>query len=60
MIDVGRGTGLCLPDLLNKVGFTGHIVGIDQSPAMLSLARERAAAEGWGNLSHLLVNGKTG
>lgn len=51
VLDVGCGTGLCLPELLDKVGFAGHIVGIDQSPAMLSLARERAAAEGWGNLT---------
>ena len=53
VIDVGCGTGLCLPDLVNKVGFAGHVVGIDQSPTMLSLARERAAAKGWSNLTFL-------
>ena len=41
VLDVGCGTGLCLPLLRDKVGPTGTIVGIDASEQMLRLARDR-------------------
>ena len=37
-LDVGCGTGLCLPLLRHKVGRTGGIVGIDESEQMLQVA----------------------
>ena len=37
-LDVGCGTGLCLPLLRHKVGPSGTIVGIDASAQMLEVA----------------------
>ena len=47
VIDVGCGTGLSLPLLHRAVGATGHVVGIEQSPEMLELARQRVREQGW-------------
>ena len=51
VFDVGCGTGLSLPLLQPGVGATGRIVGIEQSPEMIALARERAARHGWSNVA---------
>jgi SAM-dependent methyltransferase len=51
VLDVGCGTGLCFPMLLDKVGRHGHIVGIDASPHMLAVARDRVAQHGWCNIT---------
>ena len=50
VLDVGCGTGLCLPLLHDKVGPTGRIVGIDASEQMLQVAADRVAAHGWDNV----------
>jgi demethylmenaquinone methyltransferase/2-methoxy-6-polyprenyl-1,4-benzoquinol methylase len=50
VLDIGCGTGLCLPLLRDKVGAGGTIVGIDASEQMLRLARDRVAARGWANV----------
>ena len=50
VLDVGCGTGLCLPMLHDKVGATGTIVGIDASEQMLQLAADRVTAHGWDNV----------
>jgi ubiquinone/menaquinone biosynthesis C-methylase UbiE len=50
VLDVGCGTGLCLPFLLERVGPEGVIVGVDASPEMLEVAAERASAHGWRNV----------
>jgi SAM-dependent methyltransferase len=50
VLDVGCGTGLCLPLLQRKVGASGMIVGIDESEQMLQVAGERVAAHGWDNV----------
>ena len=50
VLDVGCGTGLCLPSLQQKVGPTGTIVGIDASEEMLEVAASRVAAQGWDNV----------
>ncbi len=50
VLDVGCGTGLCLPLLQRKVGASGVIVGIDESEQMLQVAGERVAAHGWDNV----------
>ena len=38
VLDVGCGTGFCLPLLQQKVGPTGAIIGIDASEQMLQVA----------------------
>jgi ubiquinone/menaquinone biosynthesis C-methylase UbiE len=50
VLDVGCGTGLCLPLLQPKVGRTGAIIGIDASEQMLEVAADRIAAHGWDNV----------
>ena len=50
VLDVGCGTGLCLPLLHDKVGPTGTIVGIDASEQMLQVAADRVTAQGWDNV----------
>ena len=44
VLDVGCGTGLSLPALAAAVGASGRVVGIEQSPEMIALARRRVAA----------------
>ncbi|MGD0928376.1 MAG: methyltransferase domain-containing protein [Streptosporangiaceae bacterium] len=51
VLDVGCGTGLCHDSLLDKVGPQGGVVGIEESPEMVAVARERIEQEGWGNVS---------
>jgi demethylmenaquinone methyltransferase/2-methoxy-6-polyprenyl-1,4-benzoquinol methylase len=50
VIDVGCGTGLCFPFLLERVGPAGAVVGVDAAPEMLEIAAERASAHGWRNV----------
>jgi demethylmenaquinone methyltransferase/2-methoxy-6-polyprenyl-1,4-benzoquinol methylase len=50
VLDVGCGTGLSLPMLRAGVGAAGRVIGVEVSPDMLRLARERAAREGWRNV----------
>jgi SAM-dependent methyltransferase len=50
VLDVGCGTGLCLPALREKVGSTGTVVGIDRSEEMLTLAGDRVRRHGWSNV----------
>ena len=38
VLDLGTGTGVLVPYLVEKVGEKGHVVGIDLSDGMLSLA----------------------
>ena len=51
VFDVGCGTGLSLPLLEPGVGVAGRIVGIEQCPEMIQLARERVARHGWNNVA---------
>jgi ubiquinone/menaquinone biosynthesis C-methylase UbiE len=50
VLDVGCGTGLCFPYLLERVGPTGAVVGVDAAPEMLGVAAGRASAQGWRNV----------
>ena len=43
-LDIGVGPGLLAYDLARMVGDDGRVVGVDVSPAMLTLARTRLAA----------------
>ncbi len=51
VLDVGSGTGLCSSLLRDKVGAQGGVVGIEESPEMAAVARERIAGEGWRNVT---------
>lgn len=51
VLDVGCGTGLCLGMLRDKIGSSGRVVGIDESPHMIELAAERAADHDWDNVT---------
>ena len=50
MLDVGSGTGLSIPLLEAGVGPQGRIIGVESSPSMMTLARERVRAAGWSNV----------
>ncbi len=47
VIDLGCGTGLSLPLLVDAVGPGGQVIGVDASPHMLARARRRVEAAGW-------------
>jgi trans-aconitate methyltransferase len=51
VLDVGCGTGLCCGLLREKVGPQGAVVGIEESPEMVAVAREHIASEGWRNVT---------
>lgn len=50
VIDLGCGTGLCFPLLVDKIGPNGRLVGVDISSEMLSVAEERVKSFGWNNV----------
>jgi demethylmenaquinone methyltransferase/2-methoxy-6-polyprenyl-1,4-benzoquinol methylase len=50
VLDVGCGTGLCFEQLVDRIGPTGTVVGVEPAAAMLELAAERVAARGWPNV----------
>jgi ubiquinone/menaquinone biosynthesis C-methylase UbiE len=55
VIDVGCGTGLSFALLEQRVGKSGRIIGLELSPDMLDVARERVKRHGWSNIT--LVEG---
>jgi len=46
VFDIACGTGPMLAEIARRVGPRGRVVGIEQSPEMLALARERVRCEG--------------
>lgn len=50
VVDVGCGTGLSFKALRNQVGPDGTVIGIEQSPEMLAVARGRVEHHGWENI----------
>jgi demethylmenaquinone methyltransferase/2-methoxy-6-polyprenyl-1,4-benzoquinol methylase len=50
VLDVGCGTGRNFPWLVDRVGPTGTVVGLDPAEKMLSLARQRSTTHGWNNV----------
>ncbi len=55
VLDVGCGTGLSLALLRERVGDSGRVYGIDQSPDMVERARARIAANAWLNVELALT-----
>jgi ubiquinone/menaquinone biosynthesis C-methylase UbiE len=53
VLDIGCGTGLSFAPLLERIGPSGRIVGVDPSPDMLALARTRIARNGWSGVAVL-------
>jgi ubiquinone/menaquinone biosynthesis C-methylase UbiE len=51
VVDVGCGTGLSFPNLAERIGRNGHLIGIEPSPAMMAQARRRVACAGWRNVT---------
>ena len=51
VLDIGCGTGLSFPAIERSIGATGSIIGIEQSPDMIELARTRANENGWENVT---------
>lgn len=51
VLDAGCGTGLSFPLLLDAIGPGGVVIGVEQSPDMLALARQRMFAAGWSNVT---------
>lgn len=53
VVDVGCGTGLCLPLLRERIGAEGSIIAVDESGPMLDIARARVEHFGWSNVSFI-------
>lgn len=50
VVEVGCGTGLNFPYLLQAIGDSGRLIGIDFTDAMLKKAKERIQRNGWRNV----------
>jgi demethylmenaquinone methyltransferase/2-methoxy-6-polyprenyl-1,4-benzoquinol methylase len=50
VLDVSCGPGLNLPALRERVGPSGLIIGIEESPELLEVARHRVRLRGWRNV----------
>lgn len=51
VLDAGCGTGLSFPLLLDLIGPSGTVMGVESSAEMLALARARCTAAGWQNVT---------
>lgn len=50
VLELGCGTGLNFPLILEKIGPQGKIIGVDISPGMLEVARQKARRNHWSNI----------
>jgi arsenite methyltransferase len=53
VIDVCSGTGLSFAQIIARIGPTGRIIAIEQSPQMMRAAHRRAAAGGFSNITFI-------
>jgi len=51
VLDAGCGTGKSFELLLERVGREGHVVGVDQSPEMIAIAKNLVISKGWTNVT---------
>lgn len=49
-LEIGCGTGRNFEHLVNAVGESGSVIGVDASPGMLAEARKLISRRGWGNV----------
>jgi ubiquinone/menaquinone biosynthesis C-methylase UbiE len=52
-LEIGAGTGRNFPYLVEAVGPSGTVIGVDASPGMLAEARKLIDREGWSNVQVL-------
>ena len=50
VVEMGCGSGANLPLLRESVGSKGRVIGVDMSPGVLGVARERVDRHGWANV----------
>lgn len=50
VLELGCGTGLNFPMILEKIGSKGKIIGVDIAPRMLEVARQKASKNNWHNI----------
>jgi demethylmenaquinone methyltransferase/2-methoxy-6-polyprenyl-1,4-benzoquinol methylase len=50
VIELGCGTGLNFSFLMEKIGKEGRLIGVDLTPGMLDIAKERVERAGWKNI----------
>lgn len=53
VLEMGAGTGRNFPYLVEAVGPTGAVIGVDASPGMLAEARKLIERNGWSNVELL-------
>jgi ubiquinone/menaquinone biosynthesis C-methylase UbiE len=51
VVDVACGTGLNFGQILERIGPSGRLIGVDLSPEMLAIARAKVDAAGWDNVT---------
>lgn len=59
VIDAGCGNGASFPYLINQVGPTGEVVGIEISSSMAERARRNIQAKGWMNVEIIEESAET-
>lgn len=59
VVDLGCGTGLSFPGILERIGPEGRLIGVDITPAMLVQARRRVALQGWENVELVHADAST-
>ena len=50
VLDVACGTGLSFAPIVAAIGPAGRLTGVELSPEMAALARDRVARQGWSNV----------
>jgi len=50
VIELGCGTGLNFPFLMEQIRPEGRLIGVDLTPGMLAIARVRVERSGWKNV----------
>jgi ubiquinone/menaquinone biosynthesis C-methylase UbiE len=59
VLDGGCGPGGCFPYLVDAVGSSGEVIGVEISPEVAINARKRIAAKGWNNVSVIVASAET-